>query len=174
MVETQSNKEGPLIPPEPPPNAPEYQAATPSTYNPEADLLVSRAIRGMVTKELVRTKIPTDAKEVATLLSVLKDQDAQALGIIRAKIEKDANDLSSENAALAREILQGMRGVKPEELMYTQVTEAPTLPELPENVGTRDFVPGEMDVGATNATIEDFKKRVGADIAFAENDKEDE
>ena len=175
MIENHTNKtEGELIPAAPPPNLPEFKDVTSQTYSPEADLLVSRAIRGAVTKELVRTKIPTDPKEVATLLAVLKDQDSQALGIIRAKIEKDANDLSGENAAIVREILVGMRGAKPEEMAYTQVSEAPSLPELPESVDTREFVPGEMDAGATNTTIDDFRKRIGSDIAFAESDKEDE
>lgn len=158
----------------PPPNLPQYAPATTTTYSPEADLMVSRAIRGAVTQELVRTHIPTDPKEVAVLLAVLKDQDSQALGIIRAKIEKDANDLSSETAALAREVLHGLRGVDASQLPYTKVTEAPALPELPEDVETRAFVPGEMDVGATNTTLEDFRKRIGGDINFAENDKEDE
>lgn len=177
MIETHTNKgteDGELIPVQPPPNLPKYADATPQTYSPEADLLVSRAIRGAVTHEIVRNKIPTDPKEVEMLLKVLKDQDSQALGIIRAKIEKDANDLSGENAAIVREMIAGMRGSKPEDMAYTRVGEVPTLPEFPDNLETREFVPGEMDTGATNLTIEDFQKRVGGDIKFAESDKEDE
>lgn len=175
MIENVTNKtSSELIQVPPPPNLPEFKQVTSKTYSPEEDLLVSRAIRGAITKELVKEKIPTDAKEVATLLSVLKDQDQQALTIIRAKIEKDANDLSGENAALAREILKGMSGVKPENLNYTRLPSDFKLPELPPELNTREFVPGEMDVGMTNTSIEDFRKRVGVDIVFAETDKEEE
>lgn len=174
MVETITNKEDPPFVPRPPPNLPKFEPVTPATYAPERDLLVTRAVRGAVMDELVREKIPTDPKEIAALLAVLKDQDSQSLGIIRARIEKDANDLSSEAVALSREILHGMKGADPTKLAYTVLNATNEAPQLSDDVVTRDLVPGEMEKGATHGTIEEFKKQVGADIQFAETDKEDE
>lgn len=173
---TNTEEQAPISHPTPP-DCPQYTAATPETYNPEADLMVSRGIRGLVTKALVAERIPTDPKEVETLLKVLKDQDSQALGIIRAKIEKDAGAVSGAQAAMVRELLNGLRNTDASQLGYAhahQAIEGDGSPTLPYDLETREFVPGEMDVGATHTTFEEFKKRVGADIKFAESDKEDE
>lgn len=177
MIENISNRadpELPNLPPEVPVDIPTYTPTTAANYNPEADLMISRTIRGKMITALVGTKLPTDGKEVATLLSVLKDQDATALGVIRAKIEKDASDLSGENAAIVRAVVAGMRSAKPTELIE-QAPPGVEAPSLPDDIGeVKPFVPGEMDVGATETTLEDFKKRVSGDITFAETDVEEE
>ncbi|MGZ7242475.1 hypothetical protein ACXWPN_10205, partial [Streptococcus pyogenes] len=76
-------------------------------------------------------------------------------------IDKDANSLSSENAQIARMVISELQANKGLASPYASLPDVVELPQLPEDIETRPFVPGELEQGVIHTTIEDFEKRLG-------------
>lgn len=142
----------------------------PKSYEPAQDLIFTRNVRGQIVQGLAGSGIPSDPKALQVLMSTLKDMDSSALGQMRIKSEEKGQDLQAQHQALVREMLVNMSGMRPPERRTAGQEAAP--PQLPDDVQTRDFVPGELQQGTVNKTFDEFTAQQGG-VQLAASDAPD-
>lgn len=153
-----------------------YAPRNTENYQPQEDLVDSRAMRSTIVKALTQGGIPVgDKDQMKHLLATIKDQDAQALGIVRAKIESGAADSIAEMKAAALAMINVAREHRtPPAVIDVASREIPkpSLKDLPAEDLT-PFLEGELGTGVSTETFDSFTRKVGG-VTLAEEDEEEE
>lgn len=104
-------------------------------------------------------QLPKDQKDVALVLSTLKDMDSQAIGRKRIKVEEKNNDVQAGAAVLIAKVLSETHGMQmmPRNIIRESLPELPELPEI-------EVVPGEMDQNPGQLDFDSFMKTMKRDV----------
>lgn len=141
------------------------------SYDPQRDLLNVRNVRVSIINYFGNRGVPKDAKEAAVLLASLKDIDASALGQMRIKVDEKQAELGEQQRLAAIAVLRHMTQLKNDgQIIDVAPVEPRETPVLPDDVLTRDFVPGESEQGTVNQTFEQFQVRTGLKVELAKED----
>lgn len=146
------------------------------TIDPQRDLADIRNIRATLVNTLRDMGVMGDTKLLNTFLTVLKDMDSSALAALRLKVDSEKGTDEERNRALASEILRQIHNharsgtLTPTNALDTQTR---VIPDLPDSVVTREFVPGEMTQGTVELTFDDFQRQHGAVAINADTVDED-
>lgn len=124
--------------------------------NDKLDLDFVRKIRTQFIEAITNQKegmkdVISDKLLSRNLLTALKDMDSAALTKLRIQAESDNADKDSKNQALIAGILAR---IVPSDFEIKQGAKNNNKKTLDDSDGTRDYVPGEMDIGVAPAIIE--------------------
>lgn len=100
-------------------------------------------------------KMPTDAKEVNTLLNVLDSLDSSAHNNIKAQKESDNNAAQREALAIIAQMQKQARGNDPFMLTDNNTTTTRTV-VIEETLVTNEFDPGELSHEMRELNYDDF------------------
>lgn len=100
-------------------------------------------------------KMPTESKEVNTLLSVLDSLDTTALNNIKQQKENDNNAAQREAIAIIAQMQRQARGNDPFMLNNDSVNTTRTV-VIEETLVTNEFAPGELSHEFRDLNYEDF------------------
>ncbi len=133
--------------------------------DPQRDLADVRNIRAMLINTLRDVGLFNDSKMMSAFLTTLKDMDGSALAAMRLKVESEKGSDEDRNRALASEILRQIQGqARDGVLVSSNVVDVSSrvIPDLPDDIKTREFVPGEMTQGTVHLTFDEFQRQNGA------------
>jgi hypothetical protein len=100
-------------------------------------------------------RMPTDAKEVNTLLNVLDSLDSSAHNNIKAQKESDNNAAQREALAIIAQMQKQARGNDPFMLTDNNTTTTRTV-VIEETLVTNEFDPGELSHEMRELNYDDF------------------
>ena len=112
----------------------------------------SQRIRKQIVDKIVEKDIPTDADTQYVLLSALKDMDKQVIDKKRVAIEDKNSNVASVVAAAVLKISNLMDGADPFKRQSAGLLPQTEIDRLPGY----EALPGELEVGVTNQTYDDF------------------
>lgn len=130
-------------------------------FDPRKDMLDVRNVRAMIANYLGSRGVPADMKEVMVLQGILKDIDSAALGQMRIAAEEKTADMNEQNRQAVLAVLGHLTSVKNAGQTLVPGATRTEAPKLPDDVQTRDFVPGESEQGTVQQTFEEFQKQTG-------------
>lgn len=130
------------------------------------EILYVRNTRMAINRQLMSDgKVPDDPEKLDFLLKNLKDMDNSAIARKRIKAEEKSTDSANAGMlALATQTLLAMRGGKilPPVEVVDIVEASNNIPQLPVELETTNFVPGEMQIGTVSEDVDAFRRRMNA------------
>lgn len=125
------------------------------------DLRAVRNIRMTLINALGSNINTNDPDSVKLLMSILKDADASALGILRVQLEEKNGDAEQQKRDLANAVIKSITegtfpGVRNMSVVDVQAREIPTLPD---DISS-ELVPGEMELGTVSQTLDQWKAKM--------------
>jgi hypothetical protein len=132
------------------------------TLNEANEILHVRNVRMKINEKLMDGgKVPGDKESLQLLMQNLRDMDQSAL--TRTRIKNDDKNAKQQNNTydLVTKTLLALRGagrIKPVDIdPNVPIDTAP--PQLPENLESAEFVPGEQEIGTITEDIDSFTER---------------
>lgn len=117
----------------------------------------NQRIRKQIVDKIIEKEIPSDADTQYVLLSALKDMDKQVIDKKRVAIDDKNANVANIVAAAVVKISGLMDGADPFKRQSAGLLPETDLAKLPGY----EPLPGELDVGITNETYDDFMGRHG-------------
>lgn len=113
---------------------------------------IRKQIVSAITKDGDFDKLSKNEDQLKLLLTTLKDIDSAALGRLRIQSDNDNVDKLVQGKAMVAEILSQFN---PSQAIIENAKN-PNKKSFDETDGTRDYVEGEMSVGISNRTFNEF------------------
>ena len=135
----------------------------PELPDENAQMALTHHLRLTVLQSMFGTdsKLPEDPGDRKTIVSILKDIDAQALGRMRIKVEEKANTNQEEAAGIIAQILAATGGHSPFKLATPLNREAPMLPnDIPPPI----LVEGETSTVVSTTNFDEFMAKHGGNL----------
>lgn len=131
------------------------EALPPELPSEDAILAFTHGLRLKVIDEMFgkEGKLPEDPTDRKTIVSVLKDMDAQALGRKRIRVEEKLNSNQEQAAGLIAAVLNATAGHSAFRISKSVVRQ---IPVLPDNIPNPILVNGETETIAASLDYESF------------------
>lgn len=152
---------------------PQLQLRTQETQDHVDDLMQVRNVRATLFNAITHNGLINDPEMIEMVMNILKDMDNSTLKQMRIKVDEKAAQSNEEHAraiaAAALAVLSENKVRQPAQ----EILEGTEIPELPDDIVTRDFVQGEHTQGTVHQTFEDFQAKMG-EIELAKEDAPDD
>lgn len=130
------------------PELPDEDSILAFTHNARLEVLSK-----MMTGSNGQRSLPEDPADRKTIVSVLKDMDAQSLGRKRIKVEEKLNNNQEQAAGLISAILNATAGHSAFRIQQRVPRAAPVLPD---NIPNPILVEGETETATSGMNYEEF------------------